>query len=352
MDERQPEYAFLRQAPLFRSLPSEALESLYSRGEMLRCGPGKVIFEEGSPGFDLFVVKSGVVEVLKTGGEQPKVVSYLSAGDCVGEMSIITGLLRSATVRAQGPAEVFRIRGEIFEQVLNRYPGVALSLAKTLAYRLQVANQVLQSMGGSGQATKTGAGQLSGDLEFFEITEVCQSLTQSSRTGMLRVDVGKKKDLWLYFEEGRILYAKMGDLAGRDAVLCIFRRRFKGSFEFESTEKQVIEDQDPIRESPLTLFLEGARQRDEIEELRTKLPEENHIFTCSGQFPWSEPDPTPVEGLSDWHPTSDAELDLAKKVWAAMAVGLTLGDILTEFLAKEHSVMMMIVALRRAKRVR
>jgi CRP-like cAMP-binding protein len=345
--EEPADFAFLRQAPLFRSLSDDVLYSIRQRGELLDCQPGHIIFEEGSPGFDLFVVKSGVLEVLKQGetADDAKVVSYLSTGDCVGEMSIITGLLRSATIRVQQRAEVFRISGQLFDDLLNRHPSIAVSLAKTLAYRLQMANQVQVT-------SRSGPKHLSGDLDFFDLSEVSQSLVQSYRTGLMRINAPRIDSTWLYFKDGFIRYARMGELTGRDAVLCIFRRRLKGTFEFQGAEDgDELAGEPPIEDAPLSLFLESARQRDEIEELRSRLPPDNYVFGHTGKFPWTEPDPTPVDDLTDWHPTNLVELDLAKKIWAAIAIGQALGDIIDEFFVEEHAVLKMLNALRRSNLV-
>lgn len=308
-------------------------------------GPGGVIFEEGSPGFDLYVIKTGVVEVRKRseGHQKAKVVSFLSPGECVGEMSLITGLPRSATVRVPQKADVFRVPGLAFEGLLNRYAAIAVSLAKILAFRLEIANQLHVS---ESSAQK----HLSGDLEYFDLLEVSQTLHHGRRTGVMAVvapAVGGEAQL--FFDGGHIRHARSGRLDGRDAVLCVFRRPLEGSFEFRTTDAyEGPLGETAIEESPMGLILEAVRQRDEIDALRTRLPPAGHIYhRRAASVPWIAPAARGAErdGRQPWQPTSAAELAMARSLHAEIGAGRTIGALVDAHPADELAVHEIVAAL-------
>jgi CRP-like cAMP-binding protein len=346
-----PEFAFLKRAPLFRNLSDQLLSQIYTVGEIVECGPGHVIFSEGSPGFDLFVVKSGVVEVRKDGessSQNPRVVSYLSTGECLGEMSLVTGLPRSATVRVPERAEVFRVPGTAFDRLLHEEASVALSLAKILAYRLQIANQLHMSDSAS---TK----HLAGDLEFFDLPEVCQTLTQGRRTGVMLIRTMAGEGM-LYFKEGDIRHARMGLLRGRDAVIYVFRHKLRGSFEFHSTEGYAGPLEEPtIEESPMGLVLEAVRQRDEIDAMRSRLPGPDHVFIRQTEQPkWDfhKGDPGVRETRRAWAPSGEQEISLAARVWDEIGRARSFGALLKEHLAHEHTVYAIVTTWTRTGSIR
>jgi len=86
--------------------------------------PGDVIFREGDRGHDVYVIKSGSVEVLRRrpdGGEE--VVKRLAAGDHFGEMALIRKAPRNATVRAVSALEVLKVPPSNFVALYTNLPG-------------------------------------------------------------------------------------------------------------------------------------------------------------------------------------------------------------------------------------
>lgn len=105
---------------------------------------GTVLFSEGQPGDYMYVVQSGEVEIRRTVGEAERVIAILSAGEFFGEMAILNGRPRSATAVARTDARLVVIEGKTFEAMLRARPEIALRIIKTLASRLESANQHIE----------------------------------------------------------------------------------------------------------------------------------------------------------------------------------------------------------------
>jgi len=105
--------------------------------------PAEVIVREGAPGVSMYIIKSGLVEVRKkdptTGFDF--LVAQLSEGAAVGEMSLLTGKPRSATVTTVQPTVVFTLTRADFRNLLTQHPEISLGLARILAERLEEATK-------------------------------------------------------------------------------------------------------------------------------------------------------------------------------------------------------------------
>ena len=102
---------------------------------------GTVLFEEGQPGQDMYVVLSGQVEIRRKVGETEHVLAVLVAGDFFGEMAILNARPRSATAVTRVESRLLQIEGRMFEAMLRARPEIALRIIKALAMRLENANQ-------------------------------------------------------------------------------------------------------------------------------------------------------------------------------------------------------------------
>jgi CRP-like cAMP-binding protein/Fe-S-cluster-containing hydrogenase component 2/thioredoxin reductase len=96
---------------------------------------GEAIITEGADDKDIFVIRVGSMIVEKIVGGKPVFLSYLPAGSYVGEMALIDGGQRTATVRAAIKSEVIRIDGEAFARVLAAKPALLTRARKDMAAR-------------------------------------------------------------------------------------------------------------------------------------------------------------------------------------------------------------------------
>ena len=118
---------------LFAGLPDATLSDLIQRGTTFTTGPGRHVVEEGSSDVGLEVVLEGTADVLVNGSPR----GSLAPGDYFGEISMIDGLPRSATI-VSGPdgLTTFRLSALAFAPLLDN-PVVARSLLKALCARLR-----------------------------------------------------------------------------------------------------------------------------------------------------------------------------------------------------------------------
>jgi hypothetical protein len=99
---------------------------------------GQVIFTQGEQGRDVYVIKSGNVEVVHTSpGRASEVLKVLGPGDHFGEMALLGRAPRNATVRAVGPVRVFRMTPSNFATLYTTLPGVREQFSKVMESRLE-----------------------------------------------------------------------------------------------------------------------------------------------------------------------------------------------------------------------
>src|SRR5256885_11921380 len=134
---------FLKNVKLFADLGHDSLIKLGSCLKIAESAPAEVIVREGAPGVSMYIIKSGMVEVRKkdptTGIDF--LVAQLSDGAAVGEMSLLTGKPRSATVTTVQPTVVFTLTRADFRNLVTQHPEISLGLARILAERLEDATK-------------------------------------------------------------------------------------------------------------------------------------------------------------------------------------------------------------------
>ncbi len=337
---------FLRATPLFRHLDAESLVAIHTIGELMECPPGTVLIHAGSPPEDLYVVRRGMLEVRSADG---RLLAFAFEGETVGEMSILTRSPRSATVRVPEYAEVLRLPGDVFERLLGADARIALAVARSLALRLQKANAAAPEplLGDDAQ-------HLGGDLRYFDLVEVVQTILGARRSGEMRLSLPAiGGDVYVSFDDGRLVAARVGRVSGRAAVLYLLRRKLEGRFEFRA-RVGIVDPADAVDEdSPLTLLLEAAQQRDELEAILARLPgREATLVRAHVPFPYDDAlSPAPEEerrarGLRGaWAPASEDERALARRVWAVLDTPTTLGALLDRAPADELPVAEIVLAL-------
>lgn len=129
---------FLASTPLFQLMDEAALREVESEVERVSLPGGATLMRQGDPGDSLYVVLNGRFRVTVTqpdGREQ--VVGEVGRGESVGEMAILTGEQRSATVRAVRDTEVLKLSKAGFDRLVRRSPETAIQLARLLVKRLQ-----------------------------------------------------------------------------------------------------------------------------------------------------------------------------------------------------------------------
>ena len=126
-------WAELRALSYFEGLDDAAWQELASELQLVQLAQGQPLFQSGDPGDAAYFVLRGVLEVCLDGGRR---LDVLDAGAMVGEMALITGQPRSATVSALGESELARLTRPAFER-LAHFPQVREQLLGVILPRVQ-----------------------------------------------------------------------------------------------------------------------------------------------------------------------------------------------------------------------
>ncbi|HCO91939.1 MAG TPA: cyclic nucleotide-binding protein, partial [Alphaproteobacteria bacterium] len=105
-------------------IPMDELEELIHAVQVEEFDQGEVLFREGDAGDCLYLIQRGSVTVSREIGGKESVISYVAAGNYVGEMALISNAPRSATIKAAVPVEALRLDGEKFQELMARNPSV------------------------------------------------------------------------------------------------------------------------------------------------------------------------------------------------------------------------------------
>jgi CRP-like cAMP-binding protein len=299
--------AFLKKSDLFENQPEEVLRAVLSQGRLVEFGPGEEIFRQGDEGDRLFIVKTGVLEVLATpaDGAEQLPVAYLGTGEVLGELALLTGSPRSATARSPEHAELFTLEKPVFLDLMETLPAFSRNLCLVLAKRLEATTLKVPRASGK---------QLQGTLKFFDLATVIQTLIGSHQTGNLVVtqEAGKHKIAELFFYKGNIARAKFKHLTGDDAVFQLFQSAFEGEFSFSGRTVAEEEVQTDITLPAISLLMESVRLQDELPLLKERVPDPDRVYRQkAAQLLWEEPE----------------TVELAAAVWARLKKGASVSDL-------------------------
>jgi tetratricopeptide (TPR) repeat protein len=112
-------------SPLFEVLTEEERDALVREMDLESHDEGSVIIAEGQPGASMYVIASGEVKVFTNGaGGATVYLARLGEGDFFGEVSMLTGKPRTATITASQRTELLRLDKEKLDNALATYPGI------------------------------------------------------------------------------------------------------------------------------------------------------------------------------------------------------------------------------------
>ena len=114
-----------------------------AEGFGVRLSEGTTVFRQGDPGQSMYVIRAGKVRVIKESNGRQRVVTTLGPGDFFGEMAVVTGGARSATVEVLEEAELLKVPTEKLQEMILGAGEVAIRLIRHLAERLEKANRFI-----------------------------------------------------------------------------------------------------------------------------------------------------------------------------------------------------------------
>jgi CRP-like cAMP-binding protein len=138
IDEGPPkEERTLPEIPLFSDLEPDAFVAVLEDMKVVRMQPGDWIIREDEEGDSMFTIASGAVRILKKlEGSKSLQLAVLGEGAFFGEMSVLRGGPRGASVQAVQPGELFEISKQVIDNISKQYPSVEKVLTKFMKQRL------------------------------------------------------------------------------------------------------------------------------------------------------------------------------------------------------------------------
>jgi small-conductance mechanosensitive channel/CRP-like cAMP-binding protein len=147
--------AVLREEPLFECLSDAQIDNLVKEASLNYFGRGERVIQEGAEGDSMFVLLRGAARVWVSKNSSSIPVATLSAGDCFGEMSLLTGERRAATVRAESDCYVLEIGKPVMAEVIRDSPDCLERLSELLAKRKMENEGILKEAASQAQHEKT-----------------------------------------------------------------------------------------------------------------------------------------------------------------------------------------------------
>lgn len=127
----------LRKVPMFADVDLARLKLLAFTSERLRFAAGETLFRQGDPSDSAYVLISGAAEIVIETASGPLVVNKVERGAIIGEIGVITGAPRSATIRAIEGVNALCLRQDIFLSLMSEFPEMALAVTRLVVRRLQ-----------------------------------------------------------------------------------------------------------------------------------------------------------------------------------------------------------------------
>jgi CRP/FNR family cyclic AMP-dependent transcriptional regulator len=122
----------IKRVPLFGGLSKRELDEVAGIADEFAMDAGSELTHEGAAGHEFLVLVEGTADVRRKGRK----VNTLGSGDFLGEIALITGVPRTATVTTTAPARMLVITARDFKSLLRRTPSIQLKVLEALASRL------------------------------------------------------------------------------------------------------------------------------------------------------------------------------------------------------------------------
>lgn len=126
----------LAQVRLFSACSRKELGLIGKASDEINVASGKVLCEQGKPGFEFYLILEGEATVKRNG----KKIAMLGPGGSFGELALLTRLPRNATVEAASDMELLVLGQREFSGLLDEVPGMAHKLLSSMAERLSQAD--------------------------------------------------------------------------------------------------------------------------------------------------------------------------------------------------------------------
>ena len=123
----------LKRIPLFANLSWQEIKRVGELTDEVDVSDGKVLTREGQSGQEFFVIVDGQARVERN----DQLLRIMQSGDFFGEIALIDGGPRTATVIAQGPVRLLVLNRREFQELLREFPNIQIKVLQALAQRVR-----------------------------------------------------------------------------------------------------------------------------------------------------------------------------------------------------------------------
>jgi hypothetical protein len=163
----------VRKQPFFQMLEEEQIDQILRNAHPLRFGRGERVIQQGANGHSMFILLDGEADVFVHAGDHEARVATLRSGDYCGEMSLLTGEPRSATVIAKEDCEMCEIEKNVIGAILQENEALVQKLGELLAHRRMENEGIIASSANHAHVTRKQLEYTEGFLKrlssFFEL---------------------------------------------------------------------------------------------------------------------------------------------------------------------------------------
>ena len=137
----------LKKVPLFSKLKDAAIHQIAEQCIRRHCAKDHLLVVEEEAGQTLFIITKGTVKITRSSDEGREVIlTILKAGDFFGELSVLDGRGRSASVVAMEDAELLTLRRSEFLLLIEKYPQISIELLIVLADRIRKCDSQIETL--------------------------------------------------------------------------------------------------------------------------------------------------------------------------------------------------------------
>jgi CRP-like cAMP-binding protein len=201
----------IKEIPFFSTLSEKNLAEISEQLKYVKYSPSTIVCQIDDPGDQMFIVISGKVDVCIhdiDGDKTP--VATLKAGDFFGEMALMTGEPRTATVRTTEESEMLILHKNEFDKIVERFPLIQMQISTIMSKRLRKnlskAMEMSKNAASKKIVQKSASGTLSTDKAIPDIMGFCD---QKALTGDIQIVNGNKKAI-ISYNGGQIMYVHCG----------------------------------------------------------------------------------------------------------------------------------------------
>lgn len=136
----------MSRSALLASWGTTELQDLLERATLFAMKKGDVLLHQGDHGDYLIILLDGTIRVSMVASNGREIIlDYLEPGSVIGEIALLDGGERTASVTAVGEGQYLKLGAKAFREVLEKHPSVAWRLLREMARRLRNANNTIES---------------------------------------------------------------------------------------------------------------------------------------------------------------------------------------------------------------